>query len=168
MTFFLSINTFIRWSNNNSHHSSTNNETTTNKLKILQALKSQGLLVASPPTDDDDAYALTIARREEQRSLKRPPPQTGEGPGFVLSNDLFRDAQQRDDSGTLKEWLTNGRQKSTIGPGRISYTFGDMGTMNDRGEHVFDFLPNPRHPLINWMEQKNDDEGNDNIFNGTR
>mmetsp|Transcript_50066 Transcript_50066/g.57807 ORF Transcript_50066/g.57807 Transcript_50066/m.57807 type:complete len:285 (-) Transcript_50066:107-961(-) len=151
--------------------STRNNETT--KLKILQELKSQGLLVASPPTDDDDAYALTIARREEQRSLlKKTGSDThhnrnGEGPGFVLSNDLFRDAQHRDDTGTLQAWLVNGRKNSTIGPGRISYTFGDLGTMNDRGEQVFDFIPNPRHPLIRWMEQQNDNDESTTVFNGT-
>lgn len=122
-------------------------------LEILGDLKAKGLIVASPPTDDDDAYALTISRREEMRS--RRPPRNGEGPGFVLSNDLFRDAQERDapNGGTLKEWLTKGRN-ADIGPGRISYTFGDMGTMNDRGERVLDFIPNPRHPLVIWMESQ--------------
>ncbi len=122
------------------------------KMVILNDLKERGLIVASPPTDDDDAYALTISRREEIRSRK--PPRNGEGPGFVLSNDLFRDAQARDPpNGTLKEWLTKGRNDD-IGPGRISYTFGDMGSMNDRGERVLDFVPNPRHPLIIWMENQ--------------
>ena len=120
--------------------------------EILSGLKAKGLVVASPPTDDDDAYALTISRREEIRSCK--PPRNGEGPGFVLSNDMFRDAQERDSpNGTLKEWLTKGRN-ADIGPGRISYTFGDMGSMNDRGERVLDFVPNPRHPLVVWMENK--------------
>ena len=122
------------------------------KLEILGDLKAKGLIVASPPTDDDDAYALTISRREEMRS--RRPPRNGEGPGFVLSNDLFRDAQERDaPNGTLKEWLNKGRN-ADVGPGRISYTFGDMGTMNDRGERVLDFIPNPRHPLVIWMESQ--------------
>ena len=128
------------------------------KLMILSDLKERGLIVASPPTDDDDAYALTISRREEMRSRK--PPRNGEGPGFVLSNDLFRDAQERDaPNGTLKEWLTKGRN-ADIGPGRISYTFGDMGRMNDRGERVLDFVPNPRHPLIIWMESQQNGEVN--------
>ncbi|KAL3918917.1 MAG: hypothetical protein SGARI_007331, partial [Bacillariaceae sp.] len=120
----------------------------TPQLEILHSLKEQGLIVASPPTDDDDAYALTIARREEMRSLTK---RKGEGPGFVLSNDLFRDAQARDPSGSLKQWLTKGRHEA-VGAGRISYTFGDMGTMNDRGERILDFIPNPRHPLVLWME----------------
>jgi len=133
-------------------NASSNAMTLTPQLEILSELKAKGLIVASPPTDDDDAYALTIARREEGRSLK--PPRNGEGPGFVLSNDLFRDAQGRDPlNGTLKEWLRNGRNES-VGPGRISYTFGDMGSMNDRGERVLDFVPNPRHSLIVWMENE--------------
>jgi hypothetical protein len=121
---------------------------TTPQLEILLSLKERGLIVASPPTDDDDAYALTIARREEIRSMTK---RKGEGPGFVLSNDLFRDAQARDPSGSLKQWLTEGRHKA-VGAGRISYTFGDVGTMNGRGEHILDFIPNPRHPLVLWME----------------
>jgi len=140
---------------NNNNRSTTTSTTFTPQLEILSDLKAKGLIVASPPTDDDDAYALTISRREESRSRK--PPRNGEGPGFVLSNDLFRDAQERDSqNGTLKEWLTKGRN-ADVGPGRISYTFGDMGSMNDRGESVLDFLPNPRHSLIVWMESKSDE-----------
>eukprot|EP00539_Tryblionella_compressa_P015998 CAMPEP_0178833908 /NCGR_PEP_ID=MMETSP0746-20121128/10802_1 /TAXON_ID=913974 /ORGANISM="Nitzschia punctata, Strain CCMP561" /LENGTH=441 /DNA_ID=CAMNT_0020496363 /DNA_START=173 /DNA_END=1495 /DNA_ORIENTATION=+ len=126
--------------------SSNNSRMETPQMEILNELKTKGLIVASPPTDDDDAYALTIARREETRSLSK---RNGEGPGFVLSNDLFRDAQERDTSGSLKHWLKHGRHES-VGPGRISYTFGDMGTMDDRGERILDFIPNPRHPLMIW------------------
>jgi hypothetical protein len=122
----------------------------TPQMEVLHELKAQGFIVASPPADDDNAYALTTARREERRSLKR----RGEGPGFVLSNDMFRDAQKRDTTGTLAPWLNEGRN-DTIGPGRISYAFGDMGTMNDHGERILDFLPNPRHPLVIWMEGMN-------------
>ena len=140
---------------NNNNRSTTTSTTFTPQLEILSDLKAKGLIVASPPTDDDDAYALTISRREESRSRK--PPRNGEGPGFVLSNDLFRDAQERDSpNGILKEWLTKGRN-ADVGPGRISYTFGDMGSMNDRGESVLDFVPNPRHSLIVWMESKSDE-----------
>lgn len=135
------------FANKNNNRSTT--ITQTPQLEILSDLKERGLVVASPPTDDDDAYALTIARREESRSRK--PPRNGEGPGFVVSNDLFRDAQERDAIGMLREWLTQGRNPG-VGPGRISYTFGDMGSMNDRGERVLDFVPNPRHPLVVWME----------------
>ena len=115
--------------------------------EVLNALQGKGLIVASPPADDDDAYALTIARREESRSLRR----NGEGPGFVLSNDMFRDAQARDTTEALKHWLNHGRNEA-IGPGRISYSWADMGTMNDHGERILDFVPNPRHPLIIWIE----------------
>lgn len=114
---------------------------------VLNKLQTRGLIVTSPPADDDDAYALTIARREEARSLRR----NGEGPGFVLSNDMFRDAQARDTTNALMHWLNDGRNE-TIGPGRISYSFADMGTMNDHGERVLDFVPNPRHPLVIWIE----------------
>jgi len=117
------------------------------QLDILDSLLSKGLIVSSPPADDDDAYALTIARREEGRSLRR----QGQGPGFVVSNDFFRDAQARDTTGILMGWLKSGRHES-IGPGRISYTFCDMGTMNDHGERILDFVPNPRHPLVIWSE----------------
>jgi hypothetical protein len=115
---------------------------------ILNILQAQGLIVASPPADDDDAYALTIARREEARSLRRT---NGEGPGFILSNDMFRDAQTRDTTDALSHWLNDGRDAS-IGPGRISFSFADMGTMNDHGERILDFVPNPRHPLVIWIE----------------
>lgn len=120
----------------------------TAQQEVLNALQSKGLIVASPPADDDDAYALTIARREESRSLRR---KGGEGPGFVLSNDMFRDAQARDTTHALKHWLNEGRNDS-VGPGRISYSFADMGTMNDHGERILDFVPNPRHPLVIWIE----------------
>jgi hypothetical protein len=135
---------------NNSNNNDNNALMETPQLEILNDLKAKGLIVASPPTDDDDAYALTIARREELRSLSK---RKGEGPGFVVSNDLFRDAQDRDNTGVLRQWLKHGRH-DTVGPGRISYTFGDMGTMNDRGERILDFIPNPRHPLVIWMESQ--------------
>ena len=121
---------------------------TEHQQHILNTLQEKGLIVASPPADDDDAYALTIARREEARSLRRP---QGEGPGFILSNDMFRDAQARDTTGALSHWLNQGRDPS-IGPGRISYSFADMGTLNDHGERILDFVPNPRHPFVIWME----------------
>jgi hypothetical protein len=100
----------------------------TEQLDILSNLNDKGLIVASPPADDDDAYCLTIAKREETRALRQ---RDGEGPGFVLSNDMFRDAQVRDSTGMLRQWLNQGRDES-IGPGRISYTFCDMGTMDDQ------------------------------------
>ena len=114
----------------------------TDRLEILQTLQRDGKLVPSPPTDDDDAYCLTIAQREIRK---------GRAPAFVLSNDFFRDAQARDNTGQLKHWLSNGVDAST-GPGRISYTFCDLGQLDDYGDAVLDLVPNPRHPLIAWME----------------
>eukprot|EP00980_Cylindrotheca_fusiformis_P012014 scaffold2844_cov123-Cylindrotheca_fusiformis.AAC.7 len=115
---------------------------------ILKNLDDRGLIVSSPPADDDDAYALTIAKREETRALRQ---RNGEGPGFVLSNDMFRDAQARDSTGILEQWLNNGRNE-TIGPGRISFAFCDMGTMDYHGDRILDFVPNPRHPFVIFVE----------------
>jgi hypothetical protein len=116
----------------------------TPQLEVLKDLKARGLLVAAPPRDDDDAYALTIARREDTRSHNR-----GGGGGFVLSCDMFRDAVNRDASGELRGWLTKG---SGNGPGRISFAFCDMGSTDDFGDREMDFVPNPRHPLVAWIE----------------
>ena len=115
----------------------------TPQLEVLKDLKSQGLLVAAPPKDDDDAYALTIARREDTRAQHRG------GGGFVLSCDMFRDAINRDETTELRDWLTKG---SGNGPGRISFAFCDMGSYDDYGDREMDFVPNPRHPLIHWIE----------------
>ena len=111
----------------------------TDQLELLQDLKAKGLLVPSPPRDDDDAYALTIARREDVRAKQR-----GEGGGFVLSNDMFRDAIGRDER--LGNWL---KQEN----GRISYAFVDMANLDDFGDRLLDFIPYPRHPLVNWAEE---------------
>ena len=131
--------------------------------ETVRQLDQAGYLVPAPPTDDDDAYALTIAQRENARSLTSPL----HGPGYVLSNDLFRDAQSRDVSGELGVWLNQGNPSAAAtasslaravdqdrphGPGRISYTFCDMGAMDDRGCKQLDFVPNPRHPLVAWVE----------------
>lgn len=119
---------------------------------VLEKLNSQGLLVPAPPKDDDDAYAITIARREDARAQKR-----GDGPGYVLSNDMFRDAIARETAGGntyLKGWLTEGheRPQGKTGPGRISFAFCDTGSMDDHGDRVLDILPNPRHPLVQFVE----------------
>ena len=120
---------------------------------ILKKLSSQGLVVPAPPKDDDDAYAITIARREDGRAQQR-----GDGPGYVLSNDQFRDAIAREEaegSTDLKEWLTEGRTlpQGKTGPGRISFAFCDVGNLDDHGDKVLDLLPNPRHPLVQFVEQ---------------
>lgn len=127
------------------------------QLAVIAELQQQGLLVAAPPTDDDDAYALTIARREHVRSQSRIA-QGGYGaPGYILSNDLFRDAQARDASGQLQEWLQIGGRLADgteAGPGRISYAFCDTGRIDSHGERELEMVPNPRHPLVVWMEQQ--------------
>jgi hypothetical protein len=117
----------------------------TPQLEVLKDLKAQGLLLASPPTDDDDAYALTVARREDARAHLR-----GDGGGFVLSCDMFRDAVGRDSTGELKDWLLHG---SGNGPGRISFAFCDLGSRDDYGDRQMDFVPNPRHELVQKVEQ---------------
>lgn len=115
-----------------------NHENNSEQRQVLNEFKTRGLLVEAPPRDDDDSYALTIARREQVRATQR-----GEGGGFVLSNDMFRDAMTRDE--TLGLWLKHGR---------ISYAFVDMGNLDDFGDRILDFIPNPRHSLISWAEEK--------------
>lgn len=118
----------------------------TPQLEILQSLKSKGLLCCAPPSDDDDAYAIAIARRAE---MSRPKNDDFFGRGFVLSNDYFRDAIHRDNGATgLKDWLTKG-SSSNSGSGRISYTFCQLGSIN---EPKIEFVPNPRHALICHIE----------------
>jgi Zc3h12a-like Ribonuclease NYN domain len=155
----------------------------TDEQDALAELRRRNWLVASPPADDDDAYAIALARRESSRAVQRchalPQLHKREDPSsfpigrmggaFVLSNDMFRDAQDRDP--TLRSWLTVGvgsggpingtpstlAQTASSGaacPGRISYTFVDVGTMDDRGDPQLDFLPNPRHPLVGWLEER--------------
>jgi hypothetical protein len=147
------------------HQSNNSNNIAMDHVAALLELHQQvGLLVSSPPTDDDDAYALTIAQRENVRAARR----GGHGPAFVVSNDLFRDAQSRDTTGQLYEWLNhhnnnNSGDKATItndhndehqiGPGRISFAFCDMGALDDHGDRELDFVPNPRHPLVEWIER---------------
>ena len=124
------------------------------QLAILQELAGQ--LVTAPVTDDDDAYALQIAQRENAiRRRRRGNNCRPHGLAYVLSNDLFRDAQERqqDDGEDLSRWLNEGYSAET-GPGRISFAFGDLGRLDDHGDPVLDFLPNPRHPLVAWVEQQ--------------
>lgn len=123
----------------------------TSELDVLHELKEQGLLVLAPPTDDDDAYAITIARRELSRPQHLYHPNIPAHQAFILSNDLFRDAQQRD--ATLANWLQKGISAES-GPGRVSYLFCNMGSLDDHGERILDFVPNPRHPLVVWIEQQ--------------
>jgi len=112
----------------------------TQQMDVLQELKEQGLLVAAPPRDDDDAYALTIGSREAHRARERE-----EGGGYVLSNDMFRDAMGRDER--LSTWLKDEN-------GRVSFAFCDMGSTDTYGDRELDFIPNPRHPLVAEIESE--------------
>ena len=152
------------------------------QLEILHGLREQGLLCAAPANDDDDSYSIMLARREDARAARRRGGgQTSskssdvekkaknileQGGGFVLSNDQFRDAQSRDRISSapsgLDEWLEgkkkgSSRLKDRIHniPGRISYSFGDVGSMDQYGDPKYDLVPNPRHPLIEEIEQLN-------------
>lgn len=154
----------------------------TPQLEVLHGLREQGLLCAAPANDDDDSYAIMLARREDARAARRrgggqagqSKPEGGkpnriveDGGGFVLSNDQFRDAQSRDRTSSartgLDEWLEGKKRKgssrlqdriNTI-PGRISYSFGDVGSFDQYGDKELDLIPNPRHPLVEEIEQGN-------------
>ena len=110
-------------------------------------------MVAAPSRDDDDAYALQIAKRENQRAVEKSRRLNVplRGPAYVVSNDMFRDAQRRDATGQLEAWLNSA---GMLGPGRISYTFCDLQRMNEYGEQELDFLPNSRHALVEWIEKQ--------------
>lgn len=137
----------------------------TPQLETLQHLQTRGLLCCAPPSDDDDAYAIAIARRAERQSAAAAMPQTTNlfyGRAYLLSNDWFRDAIQRDRGATgLKEWLQYGSSNVPTGPGRISYTFCHMGAASrSEGEPLkLDFIPNPRHALIDHIERAAVSEG---------
>jgi len=151
----------------------------TPQLEVLHSLREGGLLCAAPANDDDDSYAILLARREDARAARRrgggqagskssgskPKSILEQGGGFVLSNDQFRDAQSRDRSSSpptgLDEWLEGKKRNSsrlqdrsqTKIPGRISYSFGDIGTMDQYGDKQLDIICNPRHPLVEEIEQ---------------
>ncbi len=140
----------------------------TEQMEILQSLQSQNLLLCSPPTDDDDAYAIAVARREDARCQSRQQMMMTDAHqqsldksttcevmaicgAFILSNDLFRDAINRDGSGELRSYLIGDDYGSKGGglSGRISYSFCDVGCMD------LDFVPNPRHLLVEIIERYN-------------
>lgn len=132
----------------------------TPQLEKLQHLQQRGLICCAPPSDDDDAYAIAIARRAERQSPVVAQSQTTNvfyGRAYLVSNDWFRDAIYRDGGVTrLKEWLQNGSSDADTGPGRISYTFCHLGTTSHlEGEPplTLDFIPNPRHALIQHIER---------------
>jgi len=155
---------WLRRKPKNGNNNSENSLMMTEQVEILQGLQSQNLVLCSPPTDDDDAYAITIARREDVRSKSRHSAQFQNlNPNlsasrdvlsicgaFILSNDLFRDAIQRDISGDLHNWLRGkGCDKSESLSGRISFSFCDIGCKD------LDFVANPRHLLVEIIEQYN-------------
>mmetsp|Transcript_23178 Transcript_23178/g.48498 ORF Transcript_23178/g.48498 Transcript_23178/m.48498 type:complete len:532 (-) Transcript_23178:141-1736(-) len=89
--------------------------------------------------------------------------------GYVLSNDFFQDAirreqKNRSESKKLSYYSENsGRSslshhyhpssslQSWLKQHRISYSFADIGSTSD-GERELEFLPNPRHPLVETIE----------------
>lgn len=149
------------------------------QLDILNRLKEQNILCCSPPTDDDDAYCISIARRIDARFEARKKTSsslqvyamshfsnfdddlTKIGGAYILSNDLFRDAQDRDLTGDLTRWLDGDEHEGAHCslPRRISYSFADLGSMNQYGDGQLDFVPNPRHPLIAMIERSHRKNG---------
>jgi hypothetical protein len=122
-------------------------------MAVLLSRLPRSLFVAAPSRDDDDAYALQIAQRENNRARAKSSRNGGvEGPAYVVSNDMFRDAQERDDGRQLAAWLNT--DDAVLGKGRISYTFANLGRRDDHGDVELDYLPNPRHPLVIWAEQQ--------------
>jgi hypothetical protein len=123
-------------------------------MAVLLSRLPRSLFVAAPSRDDDDAYALQIAQRENSRARAKSSSRNGgvEGPAYVVSNDMFRDAQERDNGRQLAAWLNT--DDAVLGKGRISYTFANLGRRDDHGDVELDYLPNPRHPLVIWAEQQ--------------
>jgi hypothetical protein len=133
------------------------------QMQILKTMQEEKILCCSPPTDDDDAYCIAIAKRIDARSrlmhsATNLTELTDVGGAFILSNDLFRDAMERDASGELRAWLKSGDAPSPGDhqfPRRISYSFCDLGSMNRYGDEQLDFVPNPRHPLVAMTDRLN-------------
>jgi hypothetical protein len=122
-------------------------------MAVLLSRLPRSMFVAAPSRDDDDAYALQIAQRENSRARAKSSRNGGvEGPAYVVSNDMFRDAQERDGGRQLAAWLNT--DDAVLGKGRISYTFANLGRRDDHGDVELDYLPNPRHPLVIWAEQQ--------------
>jgi len=171
------------WLRNRSSTASTSSITIAPQLQVLHSLQEQGLLCAAPSTDDDDAYAIMLARREDVRAARRRGGgQVGtnggasrndnggssssiidRGGGFVLSNDQFRDAMSRDKHSAnptgLRDWLEGKTGKLsdhlTCRSGRISYSFSDLASFDEYGDRELDFMPNPRHKLVEDIERHN-------------
>lgn len=139
------------------------------QLDILNKLKDQNILCCSPPADDDDSYSIAIARRIDAKFCERRKGSslstyahthwstsndlTSIGGAFILSNDLFRDAQKRDTSGDFAQWLGGDDDMGLTK--RLSYSFAELGSINKYGDLQLDFIPNPRHPLVAMIERLN-------------
>ena len=54
-------------------------------------------------------------------------------------------------SGERSVFSANSSSNATAA-GRISYTFVDMGQLDDYGDRQLEIVPNPRHALIAWIE----------------
>eukprot|EP00986_Skeletonema_menzelii_P018826 scaffold26730_cov162-Skeletonema_menzelii.AAC.6 len=83
--------------------------------------------------------------------------------GYVLSNDFFHDAVRREEQArkdhqqlyTAGVSSLNGRRSSLrewLNQNRISYSFANVGQMFQGGQVEMEFLPNPRHPLIECID----------------
>ena len=165
----------------------------TQKSQILQQLIEKKMLCFAPSTDDDDAYMLAIAKREDTRGKMRRLDIKGHeitkhtleslDRAFLISNDMFRDAMERNGTG-LKDWLygdscdKNMQQSACMktfmsnenaqyrhdhlppnsAAGRISFSFGSVGSINEFGDKVLDFMPNPRHGLVDCIEKMNEEQ----------
>ncbi len=155
------------WLNRNPKYNSNSTIQASDQIAILSSLKEQNMLMCSPPTDDDDSYCIAIARRIDNQFKNRRKVSslqsyshnhystssdlTSLGGAYILSNDLYRDAQQRDVSGNLKDWL-DGEDDLGVSK-RISYSFADLGSIDQFGDVKLDFVPNPRHPLTAMIER---------------
>lgn len=148
----------------------------TDEVEELRSLREQGFLVACPPGDDDDAYAIALARRESEN---RPNNRSGSDDammsidddddtgfpatllgGYIVSNDFFHDAVRREEQSDRAEQHLNSLRgrKSTLrewlNQHRISYSFANVG-QTFHGQVELEFLPNPRHPLIECIDARN-------------
>lgn len=150
----------------------------TDEVEELRSLREQGFLVACPPGDDDDAYAIALARREENRQNNRPgsddammsidddddDDDTGFPAallgGYLLSNDFFHDAVRREEqSDRTEHHLSSLRGRKSmlrewLNQHRISYSFANVG-QTFHGQVELEFLPNPRHPVIECIDARN-------------
>ena len=122
----------------------------TDSLDILQSLKQNHYLCLTPPADDDDAYMIAIATSYQQKKYKSQ--QQPFNNAYIVSNDLFRDAIQRNHhANDVRQWLKSGN-------GRISYSFFNIGgnTIDNDNRSVpkIEFIPNPRHSFIETIRQQ--------------